>query len=77
MHWDRIDNSSKQLIVELIRSLDVHTIFDKNSTKKQLKEEMTILHNKIQKIELIIDGSYIENSEPKKFYDEFSKYEEG
>ncbi len=77
MHWDKIDNSSKQLIVELIRSLDVHTIFDKNSTKKQLKEEMTILHNKIQKLEFIIDGSYMKTNGPKKFYDEFSKYEEG
>ena len=73
MEWDKLDNSEKQLILELIRSLWVHTQYDSGTTRAEFRMGMDLLHSKLQKVETILDGY---SNVPKKINDVFSKYEE-
>ena len=73
MEWDKLDNSEKQLILELIRSLAFHTRYDNSTTVSDFRMDMDSIHHKLQKIEFILDGY---SNVPKKINDVFSKYEE-
>ena len=73
MEWDKLDNSEKSLILELVRSMWVHTRYDDKTTLKDCKMDMDLIYAKLVKIESILDGY---SNVPKKFNDVFSKYEE-
>jgi len=73
MEWDKLDNADKSLILELVRSMWVHTRYEDNTTIKDLKMDMDLIYTKLVKIESILDGY---SNVPKKINDVFSKYEE-
>tara|TARA_R100000900_G_scaffold135675_1_gene113369 strand:+ start:254 stop:478 length:225 start_codon:yes stop_codon:yes gene_type:complete len=73
MEWDKLDNSEKSLILELVRSMWVHIRYDDKTTLKDCKMDMDLIYAKLVKIESILDGH---SNVPKKINDVFSKYEE-